>query len=85
MENKDAATALAAIALVFSATGPIPDMIAAANALRRRNPRIQVDGLPAGTATSTRERLEEFEALHADGVISDEERAQQRARVLDEL
>jgi hypothetical protein len=85
MENKDAAAALAAISLAFSATGSIPDMLAAAHALRRRNPRVRVEGLPVVEATSIRERLQELEVLHAEGVISDEERAQQRGRILEEI
>ncbi|NQY57620.1 MAG: SHOCT domain-containing protein [Ilumatobacteraceae bacterium] len=54
------------------------DADALAAALRDRLP-------PPGETSSPKQRLEELEALHADGLVSDEEFEQKRQEILGDL
>lgn len=84
-ETKDAATAMAAVAVAFAVTGPIKDILAGVRAFRARFPGTQIDGLPEGERPSVRERLAHVDELLADGTIDAAEHAQQRTRILNEL
>jgi hypothetical protein len=84
-ETKDAATAMAAVAVAFAVTGPINDILAGVRAFRARYAGTQIDGLPDEERPSVRERLAHVDALLADGTIDAAEHAQQRTRILDEL
>lgn len=84
-ETKDAATAMAAVAVVFAATGPMKDILAGVRAFRARFKGTQIEGLPDAEPPSIAERLAKVGKLRADGVINEEEYAQQRGRILGEL
>lgn len=84
-ENKDLATAMPAVSVVFSVTGSIPDIIAATRALKARHTNVQVEGLPEAPQRSIKERLAQAERLRTGHVVSDDEYHSQRARILGEL
>jgi len=84
-ETKDLATAMAAVAVVFSVTGPLGDVFDGVRAFRSRFSGTRVDGLPEEERPSVRDRLAQVDQLLADGVISAAEHSEQRARVLSEL
>lgn len=84
-ERKDLATAMAAVSVVFSVTGSIPDIVAATRAFKARHNDVQIKGLPEEPQRSTEERLAKLEQLRAGHVVSDDEYRSQRARILDEL
>lgn len=85
VETKDAATAMAAVAVAFAVTGPLKDILAGVRAFRSRFAGTQIQGLPDEERPSVRERLAQVDELLADGVISADEHSQQRMRILDEL
>lgn len=84
-ETKDAATAMAAVAVVFAVTGPIKDVLAGVRAFTARFQGTRVEGLPDQERRGVAERLADVDKLLADGAISTDEHAQQRARILGEL
>lgn len=84
-ERKDLATAMAAVSVVFSVTGSIPDIIAATRAFKARHNNVQIEGLPEAPQRSIEDRLAELEELRADHVVSDDEYRSQRERILGEL
>lgn len=85
METKDVASAMSAVAVVFAATGPIKDIISSVRAFKVRFAGTRVEGLPDDEGPSLRERLGRLDELKADGTITADEHAQQRARILGEL
>lgn len=84
-ETKDLATAMAAVAVVFSVTGPLGDVFDGARAFRSRFPGTRVEGLPEEERASVRDRLAQLDQLLADGVVAPAEHLEQRARILREL
>jgi hypothetical protein len=84
-ETKDLATGMAAVAVVFSVTGPLSDVFAGVKAFRSRFQGTQIEGLPEEERPSVTERLGQVDQLLADGVISPAEHVEQRARILNEL
>lgn len=85
METKDLATAMAAVSVILAATGPISEIAAAVRAFKRRFAGTRVEGLPEDDGLSVRQRLAQLYGLHADGVITDDEHTQQRARIPGDL
>lgn len=85
LETKDLATAMAAVGVAFAVTGPIGEVIAGVRAFRSRFTGARVEGLPDEDGPSIRERLAHVDELLADGVVTVEEHAAQRARILGEL
>lgn len=83
-ERKDLSTAFDAVTVLFAVTGPIGGIVAGARAFKARHRGTQVEGLPE-EATSIRDRLARVDALLSEGIVSAEEHAAQRARILDEL
>ncbi len=84
-ETKDAATAMAAVAVAFAVTGPLKDILAGVRAFKSRFAGTRIDGLPDEERPSVRERLPIVDGLLADGMITADENSQQRTRILDEL
>lgn len=84
MEYKDAALALSIASVVFSATGPLTNIVGGVRAFTARWPGTRVEGLPGGGST-IEERLGRLEKLRADAVITEQEYAEQRTRILGEL
>lgn len=84
-ETKDAATAMAAVAVVFAVTGPMKDILAGVRSFKARFAGTQIDGLQDEERPSVRERLAQVDELLADGLIDADEHTQQRTRILDEL
>ncbi len=85
METKDLATAMSAVAVAFSVTGSIPDIVECVRKFRSRFSGTQVEGLPESDGRTIDERLAELDRLLADGAISEDERAEQRRRILKSL
>jgi hypothetical protein len=85
IETKDVATTLNAVSLLFSVTGNIQNVVLAVHAFKARFPGSRVDGLPETEELSIQERLARVDELKADGTITEEEHAEQRARILSEL
>lgn len=85
METKDLATAMSAVAVVFAATGPIKEIVSSVRAFKERFAGTCVEGLPEDEGPSLRERLAHLDELKAGGAVTEDEHAQQRARILDEL
>jgi hypothetical protein len=85
METRGLATAMSAVSVALSATGPVPEIIATVRAFTSRFVGTRVDGLPDGPDQSVRERLTQLEALRADSMINEAEYAEQRARILADL
>jgi hypothetical protein len=84
-ETRDLSSALAIVAVVLTATGSARDIAAGIQRFRERfGSRAQVRGLPEQRQTPG-ERLAEVDRLHKEGSITDEERAEQRSRILGEL
>ena len=84
-ERKDLATAMAAVTVVFSITGSIPDIVAAARAFTSRHSGVRIEGLPDASPRGIHERLAELEQLRASDVVSDKEYSVQRERILGEI
>lgn len=85
METKDLASAMSAVAVVFAATGPLKDILSGVRSFKARFAGARVEGLPEDEGPSLRERLAHLDELKTDGVITPDEHAHQRARILDEL
>ncbi len=85
VETKDFASAMSVVAVAFAATGPVKDIVAGARAFMARFAGTRVEGLPDDEGASLRERLGRLDELKADGTITAEEHAEQRARILGEL
>lgn len=84
-ETKDLATAMDAVGVAFAVTGSLGDIIAGVRAFRSRRAGTRVEGLPEADGPSVRERLAHVDDLLADEVITVEEHAAQRERILGEL
>jgi hypothetical protein len=85
VETKDFASAMAAAAVVFAATGPVKDIVAGVRAFTARFAGTRVEGLPDDGTPSIEERLGRLDELKADRTITEQEHAQERARILGEL
>lgn len=88
IETKDLATAMNAVSVVFSVTGSIgsiPVIKSAVRAFKARFADTRVDGLPDDDGLSIPERLARVDELKADGTITEEEHATQRANIIGEL
>ncbi len=84
-ETKDPATAMAAASVVFSVTGSLPDIVSCVRTFTSRFEGTSVQGLPVEQEQTLHERLETLDKLRDDGVITVEEHAEQRNRILGEL
>jgi hypothetical protein len=84
VEKKDLALALTVVAVAFAATGPVKDIVAGVRAFTARFSGTRVEGLP-DEGPSLRERLAQLDELKADGTVTDDEYARQRARILGDL
>ncbi len=84
-ETKDLATAMNAVAVIFAVTGSLPEIVSTVRAFMARFPGTRVEGLPAEPDQTIAERLAAVDKLRTDGVITREEHAQQRSRILGEL
>jgi hypothetical protein len=76
---------MSVVAVVFAATGPVKDIVAGVRTFTARFAGTRVEGLPDGEEPSVQERLAHLDELKADGTITADEHAQQRARILGEL
>jgi len=76
---------MAAVSVILAATGPVSDIVATVRAFTRQFAGTRVEGLPDEGGSSVRERLGQLDQLHADGVITEAEHAQQRTRILGDL
>lgn len=89
IETKDLATAMNAVSIVFSVTGSIgsiPVIKSAVRAFKARFADTRVEGLPDDDGgLSIPERLARVDELKADGTITEEEHATQRANIIGEL
>ncbi len=85
METRDLTTAMAVVSVILAATGPVSDIVATVRAFTSRFAGTRVEGLPDEGGSSVPERLGHLDQLHADGVITGAEHAQQRARILGDL
>ncbi len=86
LETKDLATALAAVSVVLTATGSVPDVVRLARAWAASRPGTRVEGFPEPQEqSSVQDRLEEIDRLLATGAVTQQERDTQRSRVLGEL
>ena len=84
-ETRDMTEAAAIVVVVLSATGNMHDIAAAVQRFRQQfGARAQIEGLPE-PKHSVEERLAAVDQLLADGKITQEEHAQQRTRILNEL
>jgi len=85
VETKDFGSSMAVVAVAFAVTGPMKDIVAGVRGFKARFADARVEGLPDDGTPSLEERLGRLDKLKADGTITEEEHAQQRARVLGEL
>lgn len=84
-ETRDMSEAAAIAVVVLSATGNIHDIAGVVQKFRQEfGADAQIEGLPE-SMQSVEERLAAVDRLLADGKITPEEHAQQRARILNEL
>jgi hypothetical protein len=88
IETKDLGTAMNAVSVVFSVTGSIgsiPVIKSAVRAFKARFAGTRVEGLPDDDGLSIPERLARVDELKADGTITEQEHAKQRAHIIGEL
>ena len=78
VETKDLATTMTAVELPFTVIGSIQGIVLGVRAFKARFTGTRVQGLP-DEGLSLQERLARLDELKADGTITDEEHAQQRA------
>lgn len=76
---------MAAVAVLFAVTGPDFGHRRERPRITRRHPNIRVEGLPELPGSGARERLVTLDHLRDDGMISAEEYARQRKRILDNI
>jgi len=84
-ETKDLATAMAAVSLVFSVTGPASEIAPCVRSFTSRFAGTRVEGLPAEHTQTVEERLSTLDRLRSENLISSEEHAEQRRRILNKL
>jgi hypothetical protein len=63
----------------------VPDIVATVRQFTDRFPAARVDGVPNDLGPTIRESLPELDELLADQIITAEEHARQRDRILGEL
>lgn len=85
LETRDINSALAIAAVVLAATGNISDILDAVNHFRQRFNHFPARVELADERESTASRLKKVDDLHEAGVISDQEKDEQRQRILEEL
>lgn len=84
-ETKELATAMAAVSVAFSVTGSVPEIVSCVRAFTSRLEGTRVEGLPDERGRSLEERLGAVDQLRDDGVITQDEHAEQRNRILGDL
>ena len=76
---------MAAVSLVFSVTGPASEIASCVRSFTSRFAGTRVEGLPAEQTQTIDERLSTLGRLRSEDLISPEEHAEQRSRILNEL
>jgi len=76
---------MAAVSVVFSVTGSLPEIAACVRSFTARFAGTRVEGLPAEESQTVPERLSTLDKMRDDGVISAEEHLEQRHRILGEV
>jgi len=84
-QTRDLATTMATVSLVFSVTGPASEIAACVRSFTSRFAGTRVEGLPAEQTQTMEERLSTLDRLRSENLISPEEHAEQRRRILNEL
>lgn len=84
-ETKDLATAMAAVSVIFSVTGSLPEIAGCVRAFTARFAGTRVDGLPTEETHTVQERLASVDGLRDEGAITPDEHSEQRRRILSEL
>lgn len=86
MERRDFQTAMDITSVIFTVLGSGPEIIDRVRQWVTRHPEAEVRGLPdSGAQTSIEARLDRAKALLDNGVISEEEHAEHRSRILGDL
>jgi hypothetical protein len=85
VETKDFGSSMALVAVVFAVTGPLKDIVAGVRAFTTRFAGTRVEGLPDNDGSSVQGRLARLDELKADGTITEDEHAKQRAHIIGEL
>lgn len=85
LETRDLNTALAVASVLLAATGNITDIRAGVRKFRERFSRSGAKVAFDMDRDALGERLRKLDDLHREGAITDEERREQRARILREL
>jgi hypothetical protein len=86
VETKDLlATAMAAVSVIFSVPGPLPEITSCVRTFTTRFPGTRVEGLPTEETQTVQERLATVDRLRDEGVIAAGEHSEQRRRILGEL
>lgn len=84
-ETKDLATAMAAVSIVFSVTGSVPEIASCVRTFTSRFEGTSVQGLPIEPEQLLHQRLAAVDKLRHDGAMTEEEHSEQRKRILGEL
>ncbi len=84
-ETMDLTTAMAAVSVIFSVTGSLPEIAACVRAFTSRFSGTRVEGLPTEETQTVQERLAAVDRLRDESVITPDEHSEQRRRILDEL
>ena len=84
-ETKDLATAMAVVSVAFSVLGSPASIRESIRVFTDRFGNASVEGLPEQPEESIENRLGRVDDLLSRGMISHEEHARQRSRILDEL
>jgi hypothetical protein len=86
IEQKQLPPAVEYIPVLFSVTGPmLPGVIAGVRRITKRFKGSHVEGLPTEDSLSVEERLAYVDQLRSEAMITEEEYARERARILGEL
>jgi hypothetical protein len=85
-EQRDLPLAVEYIPVLFSVTGPmLPGIIAGVRRITKRFKGSRVEGLPEEDNLSVEERLAYVDQLRSEAIITEEEYARERARILGKL
>ena len=76
---------MAPVSVVFAVTGSSTVIDSAVRAFTTRFAGTRVDGLPDNDGLSVQGRLARVDELKADGTITEDEHAKQRAHIIGEL